>query len=244
MAEAEAIGKVLARRSDLSTFVVHLTKEHAGQSASDNLKAILAAKKLLRGDPRGVALKPLRAASASQASQRVVCFSETPLEHVSLMTKKIEKRAVELAPYGVAITKKQARARGAHPIWYVDSTGQTDNRVIDAVRKLVDEGIASGSFDSCAIAQISPFVEIMFTWTNPDGTKQTNEWWWEREWRIADDFTLPKRLIGICPEAEIETMESAASAAGLVARFVDSEWSLEQIIGRLAGFEPEELELP
>jgi hypothetical protein len=58
----------------------------------------------------------------AQQSQRVVCFSETPLEHVYSLVADIEGRQINLEPYGIALTKLVARRIGVNPVWYVDMT--------------------------------------------------------------------------------------------------------------------------
>src|SRR4051794_30634633 len=74
------INALLNRRSDLSTFVVHLTKDgDDGTTAHDNLVAILTDNTIEARTPRGW-ISGLT--DAQKRSAKVVCFSETPLEHV------------------------------------------------------------------------------------------------------------------------------------------------------------------
>jgi hypothetical protein len=41
----------------------------------------------------------------AKQSQRVACFSETPLEHIHLMCWPINGRTVAMDPYGLALTE-------------------------------------------------------------------------------------------------------------------------------------------
>ena len=60
--------------------------------------------------------------ATAEASQRVVCFTETPLEHIHLLTSDIDGRQIKFEPYGIALTKPIARSSGTNPVWYVDIT--------------------------------------------------------------------------------------------------------------------------
>jgi hypothetical protein len=178
-------------------------------------------------------------ADPAKQSQRVVCFSETPLEHIYSLVADIDGRRVHLEPYGVAVTKLAARRLGVNPIWYVDMTpGQNDQwataHAVDAIR---DAAIATGDFHNTPAAKLLPFFEQMGTW--PDSQK---EFWWEREWRHVGDVLLP--LVGcifLCPENEIDDFVPAIAGEHVRARnvrrraFIDPRWGLEQIIAHLAG---------
>ncbi len=122
------IRDVLNRRGDLSTFVVHLTRTAGGVSAKERLESILAERRFRATTSMGWAAEQDDPADAAKQSQRVVCFSETPLEHIYSLVADIEGRQIQLEPYGVAFTKLTARRLGINPIWYVDMTpGQTTN---------------------------------------------------------------------------------------------------------------------
>jgi hypothetical protein len=74
------IHDILHRRTDRSTFLVHLTRTHEGTTAKDRLRAIYDDRKLIAGSPMGWAAERLRRRdpdSQDAQSQRVVCFSET-----------------------------------------------------------------------------------------------------------------------------------------------------------------------
>lgn len=116
-----AINEVLHRRSDLATFVVHFTRRTPTSSAEENLVQMLVngciEARTPMGWARGIAE---RAGPAAVDSQKVVCFSEAPLEHLYSLTADINGRRIALEPYGIAFTKMVVRRRGANPVWYVD----------------------------------------------------------------------------------------------------------------------------
>lgn len=231
------IEDVLARRSDLSTFLVHLTREKDGVPAKDRLKSIIRECMLKAETPMGHAVIPLQKGAVSTDCQRCVSFTETPLEHISLLIGQIEGRSFSFEPYGIAITKRQGRNDGVNPVWYVDIT---PNRhwLSNYINVLIEKAIQGANFDDTEIAKLAPFIEQMGS-----GNGFRKEFWWEREWRINGDLGLPPRIIIICPEDEVEEIESVMGEreADFKYNFIDPSWSLEQIIGRLAGFKKDKL---
>jgi hypothetical protein len=95
------IREVLHRRTDLSTFVVHLTKvQQPDLTAADALAEIARSGVIEARSAMGWAKEYDDAEAPPQSSQRVVCFSETPLEHIHLLAQQIPGRRVRLEPYG------------------------------------------------------------------------------------------------------------------------------------------------
>ncbi len=230
--------EVIARGSDLSTFLVHLTRHTGDISAHDRLLAILDEWLLRPGCMFGSARLKLEAAGLELASQKCVCFTETPLEYAHLLTQQMDNRDVHMQPYGIAFPKKLGRQVGVNPVWYLDIT-PGHNWLTGPVDELVDAALASGDFDSHQIARLAPFIEQMGTHRDETGTlKYRKEFWWEREWRHVGLMPLPKRVIVLCPEAEIPEFKAKVDEwkGGYSAAFADPMWGLEQIISRLAGF--------
>ena len=243
------IRRLIARRSDLSTFLVHLTRDYGGVDALENLKAILRSGKLEARSPFGAAFREVRKKlpdpDTHLDSQRCVCFTEAPLEHVHLLLEPVTDlaRECQFQPYGIALTKRLGRVAGINPVWYTDITPGHD-WLMKSVNELIAEAvdaIAAGSgktLGELPIGLLAPFIEQMGT-----GDNYRKEFWWEREWRHRLDFMLPYRLIVIAPEEDHEGFERIAEAEGWGRRFVlvDAQWGLEEIIGRLAGFRAEAL---
>jgi hypothetical protein len=80
------IEQVLARRTDLSTFLVHLTRD-TDKPAIDNLIGILSSQIINASNSFGMASPKLQT-SEDINSQKAVCFTETPLENVNLLTDR------------------------------------------------------------------------------------------------------------------------------------------------------------
>jgi hypothetical protein len=228
---------------DLSTFLVHLTRDYRGTPARQNLEGILHTLRLEARTPYSAALRTLQQLGATPrdySSQRCVCFTETPLEHLNLLLAPISdlQRQCEYRPYGIAITKRIARDYGVNPVWYTDITpGHTwlmnsVNALIDeALQHVVDarsEGDDAACFGDHAIARLTPFIEQMGS-----GEGYRKEFWWEREWRHVGHFPLPLHFIVIAPESEHDDLSQLVPGR---AAFIDSDWGIEEIIGRLAGF--------
>lgn len=229
---------MLARRSDLGTFLVHLTREYPdGIPAKENLKSILKDGIIEARNPYGSAksrLSELKADTSSNLdTQKVVCFTETPLEHVRLLTEEIQGRRFKFGPFGIAITKRAARIWGVNPVWYLDIT-PGHNWLTKPLQNMIDAEIHVKTFSKSDIAKLTPFIEQMGT--GPDYFK---EYWWEREWRYTGNFHLNMKFIVICPERDYDEVTNSLLPK---MPFIDPDWSLEQIIGKLAGFKSEDID--
>jgi hypothetical protein len=246
------IRELLARRTDLSTFVVHLTREYAAQSPSTNLGAILGSQQIEARNAFGSAISAITEVS-DIASQKCVCFTETPLEHLHLFFERITDlvRNCDFAPYGLAITKRVARESAVNPVWYTDISPTGHNWLMNSVNELVAEALAQvaaerqedagASFRQKSIARLTPFIEQM----GHRGGSYRKEFWWEREWRHVGDFLLPRRYIVIAPQSEHAAFLAIANVGGITrASAIDANWGLEEIIGRLAGFSDDQVGVP
>jgi hypothetical protein len=222
------IAEVLNRRADLSTFLVHLTRrdEERGTTAIDNLASILSDGCIQARSAYGFAKNVARAGD----TQKVVCFSETPLEHINSLFD-IAGRQINMEPYGLVFTKVVARQKGALPVWYVQK-GSAQEQALDELRM---DAWTKGEDDwpTHPGAKLFPFVELMGT-----APGYRKEFWWEREWRHAGDFCFRRRAdlaIVVAPEKQHERLR--ARFAGLRA-VIDPDWSLERVIASLVGLDP------
>lgn len=232
------IEQILQRRTDLSTFVVHLTRDAEGRTARGNLASIIGERTLRAGSPKGWATwERFELDEAALATQRVVCFSETPLEHVHALFADIEGRSIDFAPYGLAFPKMVARWMGINPVWYIDlsrAPGEwRDWPMKEALNALVRE--ATDDFGGHAISRLTPFIEGMGSWPDTNGGIRLREFSWEREWRHVGDIDLApwwSKTLWLCPESELDAFSGLIGADG---HCIDPAWGLERIIGRLLG---------
>ncbi len=173
------IERLLARRTDLSTFLVHLTRADGGETAKQRLISILTSHVLEARSPFGPAVQRLKNANQPTDSQNCVCFTETPLEHVHILTSAIEDRSYRFAPYGIAISKKQARKRGVNPVWYLDITPGHPWLTVP-LGKMIDDAVATRDFAGRPIARLTPFIEQMGKgWRAGGDGGYKKEFWWE-----------------------------------------------------------------
>jgi len=242
------IESLLHRRTDLSTFLVHFTRDTPTPSAAarDNLLSILGSQRLEARNTYGMAKDLAGKFPEVAATQNTVCFTETPLEHASTMCADIEGRSIRFNGYGLAFTKAFARLRGVNPVWYLDITPGHD-WLTKPIEQLVGDAARAatpgGATDPCPITlasapilRLSPFIDQM---GNPSGTRK--EFWWEREWRHMGhlEFAVTDLVVVFAPEHEHAILrDSLAGHPGYAATmpgFVDAQWGLERMIATLAG---------
>jgi hypothetical protein len=78
----QPIRHVLNRRTDLSTFVAHLTRDHDGLTARDAPASIMRERIVRAKPPMGWVGEAQGLSDRDKQTQQVVSFSETPLEHI------------------------------------------------------------------------------------------------------------------------------------------------------------------
>ena len=249
----QSIEDVLAHRRDLGSFLVHLTRDHEDANAQDNLLSILKSGRIEARNAFGVAVGAMKRASISLDSQRVVCFTEAPLQEVVHLTANIARRRKKFRPYGVAVPKVAARKAGANPVWYAAEGENGEANLARHFSRLVRDAVKQdrkgrARFTDSPVASLAPYVETM----GSSSARRMKEFWWEREWRHVGDFQLPDRYLVIVPDhIEIEAVQrdlareaSYADDAGdpepfflhSSPIFIAANWSLEEIIAVMAGF--------
>ncbi len=239
------IRTALSRRYDLSTFIVHLSRDYEGSPARNNLASIIRNGILEARSPMGIALQHVKGHMEAENSQKVVSFSEAPLDQLWLFVEDLEPpRQVHLSKYGLAFPRQRARRLGINPVWYIDKTPGREwlhGPLGDAkpLNRLI-ESIPPAKFPESAISHITPFIEPMGTWATGQ-----REFYWEREWRCrgAVRFYGDDIAFGLCPEDDIEPFEQWVAKLPLYGirnhplRFVDPAWGLEEILAVLSGLD-------
>ncbi|MFB4273515.1 abortive infection system antitoxin AbiGi family protein [Nonomuraea sp. GTA35] len=191
--DGQPIDHILQRRTDLSTFIVHFTRD-TSTSARDNILSILTSGQIRANASFGMAAEQLRN-TPYEATQRVACFTETPIEHAWAMSTPIAGRNVRLSQYGVAFTKDWARKSGVNPVWYLDITPDHD-WLTNPLQQLIDQALEQLNLPFTQpgglppVLRLTPFIEQMGTGTRRDGTTYRKEFAWEREWRHNGTFNF------------------------------------------------------
>lgn len=230
------IREMISRRADLSTFLVHLTRDLGTKTAKQNLTRILRTKILEARNPFGPAKNV--GGKKDRQSQRCVSFTEVPLIYVHCLTGEIPKRQICLSPYGLAFTKLRAREKGVNPVWYVDITPGHEF-LMNSINHLIEKRQHT-TFRTSSIAKICPLIEQMGSGTRAsDGRPYHKEFWWEREWRHVGDFPFfySDITLGFAPEDEIDHFEELIRKfTRRKIRFVDPRWNTERMIAHLARY--------
>ena len=245
------IEELLHRRSDLSTFLVHYTRDYGSNTGKQNLLSMLIAENIEARSAYGIMKELVPTTPGLEVSQRCVCFTETPLEHSWMMCRNISGRNIKFRPYGIAFTKAWARRKRVNPVWYIDQTPTGYSWLTNVLNDLVDLAVRGYAYDfdetpngavvinapllQAPITRIAPFIEQMMT--TPTVRK---EFWWEREWRHVGDLAFPwSRIVAaFAPENEHEeirqTLAPHEAPHRPLPKLLDPNWGLERMIAKLA----------
>lgn len=208
------IEEILLFRSDLSPFLVHLTKSHSGASAKENLFQILDGQSLKSGTGEVSDVKYGGFTQSLDDDDRAkyfnaVCFTETPLNEIHCLLE-IGYRNVNLEPYGVVFLKSRLKERDVSPAVYINNTNGNKNKLIQALYSLTEE-------HKGAAKQLLPLVSVFGQKIQHPGAQNPPngevDFIWEREWRypmVSGDleFTQEDVFMGICPHEEIAKFET------------------------------------
>lgn len=186
----------------------------------DNLLSVVETRKIEARRALGMAQHLDGYLQGSVADQRVLCFSEMPLEHAWMMTEEIEGRTIQFSRYGLVFTKTTARRKGCNPVWYLDIAPGHDWLTVP-INKLVQEAVATAT-DAAShvntsvlagepVLKLTPFIEQM----GPTNTGK-KEFWWEREWRHVGDFNFFGRQVValLAPESTHDALRQDIAAMG------------------------------
>jgi hypothetical protein len=239
----DRIEQLLYRRTDLSTFLVHLTKDTETGTARENLLSIAESRTIEARTAFGLAQSLDKHLRRTSATQRVACFSETPLEHTWMMVRDIHGRQESFTKYGLVFTKSSCRRRGCNPVWYLDITVGHDwltNPVYRQIDRAVADATVGGIVESRRLAQhdilrMTPFMEKMGV---SNGMRK--EFSWEREWRHVGHFRFESAenvVALLAPEEDHHTLRPELTYAWRRREIplIDPDWGLERMISALAG---------
>ena len=165
----------------MSEYVVHFTRDTDDRSASETLNVILDAGRLEPG-PRSFGAA--RKLAALGDSQRVVCFSEIPLDRLNRL---IERRGSRC---GVGFTQDWIIQAGGARVWYVDR----DSAAHTAFQELFSQRLRPWDANDPFWA-LMPFVDF------------PGEYGWILVIRIAGDAEID-------PNREAEVARMGVSWAG------------------------------
>ena len=245
---AERIENLLHTRTDLSPYLIHFTRD-TDSPARANLLSILDDWTIDAKTDFGMAKALVNEFDAEKSdaldgaglSQKVVCFTETPLEHCSMMVREIVGRACRFTSYGIMFTKTVAKQRDCNPVWYLNMDVGNPSWLTNDVNAMVEDCInhvrQGGEVDPAKMGRyrmlrLFPFMEQTLG-VNKDFS-------WEREWRCRRNFVFhPKDTAAVfAPEdehgdlkREIRDLATAWKARDVP--ILDPTWSLERMMSIL-----------
>ena len=218
MVETISKEKLLDQKRDYSPFLIHLTRDNEEFSARDVLKQILDDKEL-----RAYSFtycffgKDLEAKDKSlQDKFKVVCFTETPLDQIDMLLKRVEGKNIDLEPYGLVFKKEFIRKNGGNPVFYMSTN--LARLLWPLYNKGVEIQFSDGENSLLAL------VTICEKW---------NDWHWEREWRTVGNlkFDLKDIYCGLCIEGDISGFENKYAPV----TFISPYWGINKILDKLVG---------
>lgn len=223
-------------RTDLSPFLVHLTRRNGTDSARTRLETIITELALKAGSSLvshasfGLSFGRLQDPTISQYF-KAVCLTETPLDQIHCLLE-IENRDINLEPYGLVFLRRPLQQRGVSPVLYLNNELGDKPALIRALAEMVDQnqGLAR---------QILPFVAVFGSLLPPrgEGTPPTGriDFLWEREWRWPAfngnlQFDQADVFLGLCPHEEIDHFETLLPPIRFVDPARNMRWYSSELI--------------
>lgn len=209
------IDDILDFRTDISPFLVHLTRNvEGGKDAKNALNSILTDPKQLKPGATLVSLASygINIGELSSDDQLkyfgAVCFTETPLSEIHCLLE-VSERKVELEPYGIVFKKENLKSKGVSPALYLNNEQGGKDKIFQALCSLIN----SHSQEATEILPLFSFFGKYIV--PPTGTMPPTgnlEFLWEREWRYpsalgAFNIDPSDVCLGLCEHEEIEEFE-------------------------------------
>lgn len=201
--------------TDLSPYLVHLTRSRSGRTAKENLHSIIQGKALLPGvyfgedysesDAKYADLPRKLTPEEEREFFGSISFTETPLRYIRRLFD-IKGREKDLTHYGLVFPKEFLIRQGASPVFYINNARGDRKELVGALASLIETHPKEA-------AQILPLIAVF-----GKKLKQPIDYKgfvWEREWRlpIAESMLLQFNeddvFAGLCPENEIKEFETA-----------------------------------
>lgn len=223
-------------RTDLSPFLVHLTRTNGTDSARTCLEMIITEMSLMAGSSLvshasfGLAYARLQDPDLSQYF-KAVCLTETPLDQIHCLLE-IENRDVNLEPYGLVFLRRPLQERGVAPVIYLNNERGDKPALIRALAEMVDQ-------NQVLARQILPFVAVFGSLLPPggEGTPRAGriDFLWEREWRWPAfngnlQFSHAEVFLGLCPHEDIDHFEALFPPIRFVDPRRNMRWYSSQLI--------------
>jgi hypothetical protein len=229
------IDDILNFRTDLSPFLVHLTKASGQMTARACLENIVNDRELtvscnMISDARFGTFTNHMNEETKCRFFGAICFTETPLNEVHGMLE-IAYRQVNLEPYDLVFLKSRLKQRGVGPVFYFNNEFRDKDEVVAAICDLIPN-------NPQAAEKLLPMISNFgYRITPPAAAVQQGrvDFLWEREWRLPSvasplDFTEEDVFVGLCPHNEIDHFEGLFPHVGFIDPMRNMKWYATKLI--------------
>ncbi len=226
-------------RDDISRFVVHLTRKYRNKTALQNLISILNNRHIEARNAHCL-FSPLFSQLAFtdklKSKFKTVCFTETPLNQIAPLCRKIPGRQIELQPYGLVFHREFLLESGGSPAFYINSDGtEIRDYLIEQFREHF-KGIKS--LKKFKLSQLTRHEQIIQYYSFINKMGHRHDFSWEREWRYGGDFKFGyDDLVAIIAKSPLRTKseinkrtKSSRATALRKIPVVSPDWSYERIV--------------
>ena len=230
------IEDILLFRTDLSPFLVHLTRSNSGFNAKLNLESIVknmslrCGEKLVSDARFGVAMSEMEE-SEKQSLFSAICFTETPINEIHCLLE-ISSRQTDLEEYGLLFVKENLKNKGVSPVLHINNVKGDKDTLFQALCSLKDSHPVEAK-------QILPLISVFGEKIQPTGTSRIVsgevDFTWEREWRYPQElgelsFSANDVFVGLCRHDEIEHFEALWNEVGFVDPKRNLKWYAKKLI--------------
>ena len=222
-----AKSRAIEGRTDLSRFVIHLTRDdtddfdEGGTSAAENFKTIVAEREICSFKPHCLYSDQIPKKHKNKFC--VCCFTEIPLSELHLLTRHIKGRQYQLSEYGLVFSREFLISKGAQPAIYINSYHKHMwlREAADRIWEIAEEN----NFRDCKIWRILPFLNAMH---------EGYDFTWEREWRICGDLAFaPEDIVCVVlPEEGEEELRREFLRQSVPV--ISPGWSTERIVSEFS----------
>lgn len=230
------------KRSDISRFLVHLTRKTKGVGAEDNLLNMLKTKKIEARNHHCLfspKINKMTLTPKLKSSFKTVCFTETPLDQIDKLAAEDFPRKIRLQSYGLAFWRDNMIESGANPAIYLNDvrTSLRDYLLSEFERQF--KGVK-------ALRRLRQkeeyYREIVHYYSLVNIMRENHDFSWEREWRHSGSFKFKYSdvvaVVAKDPEHFLKRCESElpSSKVKFIRRLpiISASWKYEDVVEEMA----------
>ena len=229
-------------RSDISKFLVHLTRNTRNVSAEDNLINMLQSKTIEARNHHCLFSPKINAMGFTQKLRnafKTVCFTEAPLNQIYKLAAEDFPRRIKLQPHGLVFWRDEMLNSGANPAIYLNADGTSLREYLLSEFDRHFEEVNSMS----KLKQYEDnYKEIVHYYSLVNLMSGRHDFSWEREWRHSGDFKFKySDVVAIVtenPEKFLRKCEKQLSTrrGNFIKRIpiISADWSYEDVVEEMA----------